>query len=309
MGLGPGGVAVRKMLGLGADFGTGSVGSSSGLFAGGRIYIDSTGTPTLVFEEAIVWSNDGTTPGTMTLAEIDVLFGAAAEAVLPPPGASDETWQLGIDPAAVGGPAWVTFNPSSTSQFVFCANVTIPAGDPDVTHWTIDNQTGVVPGFGFGLDGTLPTSASKSIAPSPPSLVTSGTLVDYTGLVFAVGIPAGFRTYQFHFEVAFESANVGTGLKLGLTHGSVVEFAATVRIPSGAGAETIGTLHASGDSVEGLTVAATNTIYVATIDGAIQAAAPGLLQVQYAAGGVAGANLTPSGLSYGVLSGIFPPPR
>lgn len=294
--LGNGGATVRAWLGLPPDFGASSVGLTAGVFSGCRVYVDVTGTPTLVLGEGVLFIVDGATPDTATLAEIDLLAGMAAVAILPPPGAHDETWLVGVDPTAPGGPAWALGNPSSPANFVAVAAVTIPAGDTDITHWTIDDQR-FYGRTGIGVDGR-PAAPSSGIGDTGTlGAVTAAGLIDTPGLSFPVtaGNISGFALalYHFSFEVLFRSADVGSGLKLGLTYptGGFLHFAARVEIPS-VGGKVEGNISASGGSVEGLGVDAINTDYLATIRGVFQPGANGVVQVQHAAGGVGGGAVT-----------------
>jgi len=111
---------------------------------------------------------------------------------------------------------------------------------------------------------------------------SSSSLTSATDVAFAL-LPN--NTYTFKFWVVFRSASSSNGIRLGLTFPAVFRFAASVNIPivaDGTAAEWQGWLTSSGDSVLGGSVQASNTDYVAIIQGIIRVSAAGNLQLVFA---------------------------
>ena len=111
---------------------------------------------------------------------------------------------------------------------------------------------------------------------------TTATLAN-TSLNFAV--TSGVY-YAFRFYVLWRTTLATVGLKLGLTTPTFTVFGAQVRImilATGTASELQGSIIASGGSVSGTDAAATNTDYIAVIEGVILPSATGTLMVQYAA--------------------------
>lgn len=240
------------------------------------------------------------------------LIGADAQFIFPKATGSPQTVyvfvQLGDDPTTdVSYTGTITVSastPSGNSQ-IQLATVLIPAGDNDPTHWTITlAQTGVPHGFGIPGTGPRPGSGGFLEYPAHPdgaltiflghdwdgidvheAPVTSTALVDLTSVAFPLLVG---NLYTFRFAVLFRSADVTTGLKVGLTFPSASVFACNVRIPvaaDGTAAELTGRITSSGDSVVGTTVEAAATTYEAIVEGTILPAAAGNLQPQVARGG------------------------
>lgn len=90
------------------------------------------------------------------------------------------------------------------------------------------------------------------------------------------------RTYHFRFLLIFRSASTSNGIRLSVTTPSVVRFAATVAIPNGAdGSMMVGWITSSGDTVVSSIVQASNTDYIATIEGIIRVSISGNLQLTF----------------------------
>jgi len=110
---------------------------------------------------------------------------------------------------------------------------------------------------------------------------TASSLTSVTNVAFAL-LPN--TTYTFKFWVIFRSSSSSNGIRLGLTFPAVVRFAASVHIPiliDGAGAEYHGWLTSSGDQVVGTSVQASNTDYVAIVEGTIRVSVAGNLQLVF----------------------------
>lgn len=107
----------------------------------------------------------------------------------------------------------------------------------------------------------------------------SGGLVTTSGMTFAL---VSGQTYQFEFNVAYDSINSSAGLKLGLTFPAATMIASRVYIPSGTGADAIGQIAASGDSVTATGNGPVNTPALAYVFGTIVAGASGNLALQHA---------------------------
>lgn len=194
------------------------------------------------------------------------------------------------------------------------ASVLVPANVTDPASWTIDQSTTFrrFEHFGYGIGGHTP--ADPGAHPNGelgcflgytydgvdfrPAASSSTTLANTAGL--SVAVLAGYL-YTFRFHFLFQSANVGAGLKLGLTF-PVGVCAATIRIPiaaDGTDSEVVGQITSSGDSVIGTGVEVINTTYLATVVGVIQPSAAGTLQVQHARGGGSASAIAPMAGSNG----------
>ena len=130
---------------------------------------------------------------------------------------------------------------------------------------------------------------------------SSTTLTDTTGLSFAV---VSGTYYRITFHVIFQTANTGSGLKLGLTTPTFTTLAATATIPfaaDGSAGAFQGWITSSGDSVVATGVEATGTNYLAVLDISILPSANGTVQVQHARGGASANNVTIQDTSNGTL--------
>jgi len=110
---------------------------------------------------------------------------------------------------------------------------------------------------------------------------TASTLTSVTDVAFAL-LPN--TTYTFKFWVVFRSSSSSNGIRIGLTFPAVVRFAASVSIPiaaDGTSAEFHGWLTSSGDQVVGTSVQASNTDYVAIVEGTIRVSAAGNIQLAF----------------------------
>lgn len=130
------------------------------------------------------------------------------------------------------------------------------------------------------------------------SAVTSQTLTDTTGLLFAV---VSGTYYWFRFGILFQSAGTTTGISIGLTCPAVTVLAANVTIPSTAGVQLTGRLNASGDSATSTAIDTAGSTALAVVEGLILSSANGNLQVQHARGGAISANVTVKRGSFGAL--------
>lgn len=294
-----GGPLLRAMLGLPPDYGPSFFGGPlTGLFSGGVVYVDTTSTPTLVFGEGFGFADDGMTPDTVAELPIDILTGGDVT-VLPAPDVIDQTYRVGVlwdglyEHGIPVGVRWAV-EPHPFFAFIPCADILIPAGDSDITHWTITDLREIYPGFGLGYNGTAPWYPdAKPVALFPFDPVTSTTLVDTISSSRHVAFAVGTGWYEYEFTVLFQTADTGSGLKLGLTFPSPfsAQTGATITIPISATTSVEGHVNASGDSVEGTGVGATGTNYLASIHG-LYAGAAGTLHVQHARGGSVSANVT-----------------
>jgi flagellin-like protein len=136
----------------------------------------------------------------------------------------------------------------------------------------------VIPRTSGGGTGT----GSWAILIADQTTAASSPLQTATNVAFAL-LPNA--TYTFTFWVVFRSASSSTGIRLGLTFPSVVQFSATVEIPitaDGTAARYYGFLTFSGDQVVGPSVQAANTDYVAVIEGVIRVSVAGNLQLVFA---------------------------
>lgn len=146
----------------------------------------------------------------------------------------------------------------------------------------VAGPTGVT-GVGGAVGATGPSSLTFVKLTADETGKTDANLVN-TGLSFAV---VSGTYYRFRFDVVYRSTVLTVGLKLGLTIPTATVFSARAIIAGfttdGAGDGFIGNITSSGDSVISTAVVATNTDYVATIEGIILPSANGTLMVQYAA--------------------------
>lgn len=160
--------------------------------------------------------------------------------------------------------------------------------------------------WGWYFDSTLSPARPCAISsagtkyPMPIHVYLTGdlgavsvtTLADSTGLAFSV---VSGTYYRFRFEVVFQSANTGAGLKVGLTTPTFTILACHASIPiaaDGTAAQFDGQITSSGDSVVGTGVEATGTNYLAVVEGVILPSANGTIQVQHARGGASASNIT-----------------
>jgi hypothetical protein len=138
----------------------------------------------------------------------------------------------------------------------------------------------------------------KLTADHAPFTLTA--LTNITGLSFAV---TSGTLYRFSFWLVFRTPALTTGARFGLTHPGATVFAGSTRILfAGDGSDSVfeGALTTSGDSVMSTAVPATNTDYIAVIEGILLPSANGTLQVQ-AATEVAASALTVRNGSHGQL--------
>lgn len=114
------------------------------------------------------------------------------------------------------------------------------------------------------------------------TFLTTG-LANVTGLVFPV--TAG-TLYRFTFFAVFRSSLATAGARLGLTLPAFTTYTGSVRIAGraadGTDSEFVGALTTSGDSVVSSAVAATNTDFLAVVEGVLLPSANGNLQLQAA---------------------------
>lgn len=109
----------------------------------------------------------------------------------------------------------------------------------------------------------------------------TGALVNATDLSFSV---TSGVTYRFRFLLIFRSNTATVGLQCSVTFPAVTIFAAMAKIPfAGDGSDMTfeGNITSSGDTVKATAVAATNTDYLAIIEGIIVPSANGTLQCQF----------------------------
>jgi hypothetical protein len=107
-------------------------------------------------------------------------------------------------------------------------------------------------------------------------------LADVTSLVFP--LVAG-RTYKFEFTIAYRTAVLTTGIALSVAVPAFTTLAATARslfAVDGSGAEFIGAITASNDTVIATAVPVANTDYMAKVEGIIVPSANGNVQLRFA---------------------------
>jgi hypothetical protein len=107
------------------------------------------------------------------------------------------------------------------------------------------------------------------------------TVSDVTGLVFAL---TSGQLYRFSFYVVYRTGTATVGPRITVTHPGATVFAAAVEV-SGFGADAAaadwhGAITTSGDEVVPTAVVATNTDFIAKIEGVILPSASGNLQVR-----------------------------
>ena len=109
----------------------------------------------------------------------------------------------------------------------------------------------------------------------------TGALVNATDLAFSV---TSGVLYQFRFVLIFRSGTATVGMRASVTFPVVTVFAGRVQIPfagDGSDHEFVGAITSSGDAVVATAVPATNTDYVAFVEGVIQSSA--IIRFSYAA--------------------------
>jgi len=112
------------------------------------------------------------------------------------------------------------------------------------------------------------------------SNTTTATL---SGLQF--NLTAG-TTYQYQFNVPWQTQLVSNGIKLGLLFPAATMNTATVMIPvstSGTAYMGMGNIAASGGSLTGTSALAANTTYLAQIFGTLTPSSNGTLHVYFSA--------------------------
>lgn len=104
-----------------------------------------------------------------------------------------------------------------------------------------------------------------------------------TGLSFPV---VSGTVYRFEAYLAYRTAALTTGIRIGAAFPGVTAFAASVRIAGfaadGVDSEFVGALSASGDSVVSTAVVAANTDHLAVVEGLILPSADGTFKLQHA---------------------------
>jgi len=133
--------------------------------------------------------------------------------------------------------------------------------------------------------------------------VSSNSLVNLAGISFDVK-NGGYYHYKFGVNYSVATSVTGTGIRLGLTFGTVTIFSGTVRIPAsggGTGGELQDFLTSSGDSGASVGSEAIDTVYFASLEGTIVPSADGVLQLQYARGGSTANVVTPKVGTFGFL--------
>jgi hypothetical protein len=125
----------------------------------------------------------------------------------------------------------------------------------------------------------VPTTDNVSVARKiADQALTSSTPAAVTTMSFAA--VAGV-TYKFTMNIIFRSSSVSSGGRFGLTSPAGI-LSAVANIPiagDGTGAAFVGSLTFSGDVVIGSAVAATNTDYMAEVEGIFVATANGTVQL------------------------------
>lgn len=301
---GPGGLASRFMLGLPANYGASVPGAGGGIWAGGKIF--RTGS-TLIFQEALCWVNDGGDPDTVTAAEAACLAGSDAIAVLaadpdhPYPASGSQMFSIGIETSGTD-PVWTsTDTPSPT--WVYCGDIMVPSGASDPSTFTFYDKR-VFTRWGIGADGLIAAPAASVSLETDCDSVTAAAVVDTTnaaGESLAFPVREG-TVYHFRFDVIFRCAGTTTGIVLGVATPGFTALAGNILTPTSASAVTRQAIVSAGTQLTTTAVGASNTDYVAVIEGNMRTTTGGgTLQVQHGRGGTSAAVTVRRG-STGILT-------
>lgn len=196
-----------------------------------------------------------------------------------------------------------TIDLGSASATGTLATARLPAMTGDVTSTAGSNAMTVEKIRGVNVDATAPTTGQllvyngaswiptndpvSTVRKTADQATTNTTPVATTGMSFAV---TNGVTYKFSFTIIFRSSNTLYGPEFGLTAptGTLSAVAIIPIAADGTGAAFHGSITSSGDSVTGTSVQATNTDYLARIEGIFVATANGTLQLTHGSENAAG---------------------
>ena len=148
-------------------------------------------------------------------------------------------------------------------------------------------------------------AAASSHVHSASDITSSTSALALSGMAFTVG---ALSTYAFKFGVVFATAIATTGYKIGLVYPAASTFAAKVSIPQGAAGplgEWVGSITASGGTVNTTTVPLASTKYYAEVNGIIHPSSAGTLQLHIGTEIAGSAQSTFAG-TFGQLTKITP---
>lgn len=208
--------------------------------------------------------------------------GVTGAGVAGPTGAAGAIGPTGVTGAGVAGPTGAAGPIGPTG--ITGAGVAGPTGAAGATGPT-GNDGAAGPTGAIGPTG--PTGAAGAGGGSSVRMQSNTATGTTTGLVTASGqifaLTSG-TTYNFKWNVLFQSGAASNGLRLGLTFPAATIVAAKVEIPIAApGVDCFfeGCVITSGASVAATATQAANTTYMATVEGTIRPSANGNLALMF----------------------------